>query len=58
MTKVHLSVQEQLELLDSRGMEIENREIACASLSSFGYYRLSGYWYQYRFREEVNGEAE
>lgn len=41
---------EQLELLESRGLEIGNRTKAAACLERMGYYRLSGYWYAFRER--------
>ena len=39
-----LSIQEQLELLQQRGLNIQNRELAAHFLEHIGYYRLSAYW--------------
>lgn len=44
------SAVEQLDLLESRGLEIGERAKAVASLQRIGYYRLSGYWYAFRER--------
>jgi len=49
------SIDDQLRILEDRGMIITDRERANASLERFGYYRLSGYWYPFRAREE-NGD--
>ena len=49
-TKPHLTVDEQVELLRSRGLVIEDRQAAAHWLRMVGYYRLSGYWYPYRER--------
>lgn len=46
--KPHLSFQEQLNLLKSRGLEITNDKISLEYLSRLGYYRLSGYLYPFR----------
>lgn len=40
--------REQVSILESRGMEIENRERAERELRTLNYYRLSGYWYTMR----------
>tara|TARA_B110000908_G_C10257481_1_gene456621 strand:+ start:2526 stop:3479 length:954 start_codon:yes stop_codon:yes gene_type:complete len=40
---------DQLALLQSRGLDITNKAAAEDYLSKIGYYRLSGYWYPYRF---------
>lgn len=47
-TKPHLSFAEQVKLLESRGLRIDDRDEAANLLSVVGYYRLSGYWYPYR----------
>lgn len=47
-TKPHLSFQEQLELLKSRGLDVTDDAAALSSLSRIGYYRLSAYWYSLR----------
>lgn len=46
--KPHRTVDEQVELLRSRGMEVSDPEWAGRWLSVIGYYRLSGYSYPYR----------
>jgi abortive infection bacteriophage resistance protein len=40
------SLDEQLRLLEGRGLEIEDRELARRSLLNWNYYRLSGYFRQ------------
>lgn len=47
-TKPHLTVDEQVELLRSRRLVIDDRQAAARWLRMVGYYRLSGYWYPYR----------
>jgi len=42
------SIDEQLEILRSRGLEIEDDDRAKRYLTRLGYYRLSGYWYPFR----------
>lgn len=44
-TKPHLSYEEQVGLLKSRGMVFENEENAAKILQTVSYYRLSGYWF-------------
>jgi abortive infection bacteriophage resistance protein len=39
------TIQQQLEILKKRGLEIDNAELACEYLKTVGYYRLSGYWW-------------
>lgn len=46
--KPYLSVPDQIALLKSRGMLIENEQKASEYLSRLGYYRLSAYWYPFR----------
>jgi abortive infection bacteriophage resistance protein len=53
-TKPHLTVAEQLELLRSRGLALDEPEHAARWLHMVGYYRLSGYWYPYRL---INPDA-
>lgn len=48
MPKLWLSFEEQLALLQSRGMQIDDRQKALDYLQRIGYYRLSGYWYPWR----------
>lgn len=47
-TKPHLSVADQLTLLQGRGMAIADPVRAQNYLRRLGYYRLSGYWYPAR----------
>ena len=49
-TKPHLSIPDQLALLQARGMTIGDPERAARYLARLGYYRLSGYWYPARIR--------
>jgi abortive infection bacteriophage resistance protein len=47
-SKPHLTFQEQLELLKTRGLEVTEDEAAMTCLRRIGYYRLSAYWYPFR----------
>lgn len=47
-TKKWLSFEEQLALLHSRGMVIDDEARAISYLERIGYYRLSGYFYPFR----------
>ncbi|TCC43317.1 Abi family protein [Kribbella sindirgiensis] len=47
-TKPHLSFDDQVQLLKSRGMAVDDPAAAAELLSVVGYHRLSGYWYPYR----------
>lgn len=42
------SFDDQLSLLEERGLVFDNRSTARNYLSRIGYYRLSGYWYPFR----------
>ena len=42
------TISQQLALLESRGMLIEDRVVAAHALETIGYYRLSGYSYLFR----------
>lgn len=48
--KPWLSYQDQLQLLENRGLQITDRAAAVSCLERIGYYRLSGYWYAFRQR--------
>ncbi len=48
--KPFLSVEQALELLQRRGMVIDDRPRAADCLHRIGYYRLSAYWYPFRKR--------
>jgi abortive infection bacteriophage resistance protein len=52
------SLQEQLELLESRGMVISDDELAKHHLSRMGYYRLSGYAFAFRQRVPVPNQPK
>ena len=41
------SIEEQIELLESRGMKIEDKEKAKENLLDIGYYRLGFYWFPF-----------
>lgn len=51
------SYKEQIAILQSRGMVIDNMEQAEHCLSRIGYYRLSGYSYPFRQYDEPNKKA-
>lgn len=55
-TKPFKSYQELLNLLEMRGMYIEDHERAKRKLEQIGYYRLSGFWYPCRKFSEVQSE--
>ena len=46
--KAFKTYDEQVDLLLSRGMEVEDRDAAIQKLRTVNYYRLSGYWYPFR----------
>lgn len=52
--KRFLTIDEQIDLLRSRGMEISDQDLTHARglLTRVGYYRLSGYWHIYRKPKE------
>lgn len=43
--KPHLTFDQQLDLLTSRGLTVNDRNAALAALRAVGYYRLSAYLY-------------
>jgi abortive infection bacteriophage resistance protein len=47
-TKPFLTVEEQLNLLQSRGMTVSSQHHAEQWLNAVGYYRLSGYWFVFK----------
>ncbi|TFW14363.1 Abi family protein [Brevundimonas intermedia] len=47
-TKPHLTVIDQVALLQRRGLGVTDAAAAERALSRIGYYRLSGYWYPMR----------
>lgn len=46
--KPYLTFEEQLDLLESRGLHVSDRAAALSCLQRIGYYRLSAYWYPFR----------
>jgi abortive infection bacteriophage resistance protein len=46
--KPFLSVDDQIDLLEERGLLFNDRNRAQRELQAIGYYRLSGYWYPFR----------
>lgn len=50
-TKKWLSLDEQVEKLDARGVDVSPREHTTALLGAIGYYRLTGYLYPLRHSE-------
>lgn len=46
-TKPPLSIQDQIELLKTRGLQIPDEERAARYLQNISYYRLSGYMYPF-----------
>ena len=55
-TKLPLSFAEQLQLLESRGLNIPDQTLALGHLSSISYYRLSAYWYPF-LQRDTNGRV-
>ncbi|GGH59380.1 ABC transporter permease [Rothia aerolata] len=55
-SKIFLSHEQQIDLLQSRGMHIEDEVRARQVLERVNYYRLSGYWYSYRELNPNNGQ--
>jgi abortive infection bacteriophage resistance protein len=56
-TKPALTFQEQLGLLESRGLAVPDRTLALGWLSRVNYYRLSAYLYPFRLRGSDNYKA-
>jgi abortive infection bacteriophage resistance protein len=55
--KPYKSFDEQLSLIEGRGLGIIDRDYAMSGLVRLGYYRLSAYWYPFRTREENHREG-
>lgn len=47
-SKPHLTLDQQLQLLADRGLEIDDWELRKADLATIGYYRLAAYLYPFR----------
>lgn len=58
-TKPPLSIEDQILLLQKRGMQIESADIDKAKfyLSKVGYYKLSGYWFIFQEKYLKTGQA-
>ena len=52
------SIDEQIEIIRSRGMIIDDKQHAAHFLQRVGYYRLSGYWYPFRQFNDGNRANE
>jgi abortive infection bacteriophage resistance protein len=55
--KPYKTFDEQLALIEKRGLSIRDREFVTQGLVRLGYYRLSGYWYPFRVREQDHREG-
>lgn len=55
-TKKWLSLDQQVEKLDGRGVDVSPRERTTALLGAIGYYRLTGYLYPLRCSEQRTDE--
>lgn len=55
-SKPFLTVDEQIDRLQKRGLYIDSRQDAGHHLRRIGYYRLSGYWYPFRQSAPAEGE--
>ncbi|PMC61916.1 hypothetical protein CJ204_08185 [Corynebacterium xerosis] len=55
-SKPFLDIDEQVQLLAERGLAFPDRETLAGVLERVGYYRLSGYWYEFRQFPKVEGE--
>lgn len=56
-TKPWLSLEQQVDRLGSRGIDVADREHAIALLRAIGYYRLTGYLYPFRRSEQYIDDA-
>lgn len=54
--KVWKSFEDQLMLLEDRGLKFQNQKRALSYLERIGYYRLSGYWYPFK-QKDVSGKC-
>lgn len=52
------SFDEQLQQLQARGMQVEERAAALGYLERLGYYRLSGYWYPLRQIDQTASQEQ
>lgn len=51
-TKPHLTYQQQIELLENRGLIINNKEFAIIKLQHISYYRLSAYFLPFQSKKD------
>lgn len=51
--KPWINIDEQLDQLTERGLQVSDRDKALNCLQRIGYYRLSGYWFAFRRRDAV-----
>ncbi|MDO4905792.1 MAG: Abi family protein [Lautropia sp.] len=56
--KPWISFDEQLQLLKSRGMQVDDDDAARDYLERIGYYRLSGYWYPMRRIDHAESQRQ
>ena len=52
-TKTHLTYNEQIALLESRGLIIRDKELAIRKLKHISYYRLSAYFLPLQTEKDV-----
>ena len=52
-TKTHLTYDEQIALLESRGLTISNKELATKKLKHISYYRLSAYFLPFQSQKDL-----
>lgn len=52
------SFPDQLQILKSRGLQVDDDEAALRHLARIGYYRLSGYWYPMRVTDKTASARE
>ena len=52
--KPHLTLEEQLTLLENRGLIVSDRQQAKYYLGHLNYYRLSGYWFPFKLSPTID----
>lgn len=55
-SKPWLSLDEQVDRLAARGVDVGPRDVAIAQLRAIGYYRLTGYLYPFRHSERFDAD--
>ncbi len=55
--KLHKSINEQITLLKSRGLIIQDENFVAETLSNINYFRLSGYLYQFKLSDDKYEEG-